>query len=376
MVEKAQVSAEFSDDTEWAQRTTYWQDFAPPKRRGAPRKFRYREPLMLCGHGAGILVDHNTLLIRNGFTHYPQRSEEIRLFPGDANLPDRIIILDASGRISFSALNWMFEQNISLVQLDWRGRVQMVGGSSYSANSKLVEAQRALQKNSKRRVEIARWLIREKISASIRMLSATIPKSEKIDNTILKLENWILEVDKPRKCNSISKIHGIEGGAASIYFQAWNGIPIKWSALKKRPIPDAWRKIGARKMSWRKSGQNARHPLNAMLNYGYAILISQMRTEIISAGLDPSIGIMHGISQNQIPLVYDLIEPLRPAVDRCILEFALSNTFSPSDFVINKFGGCRLNPQLAMEVVKSVQHACVTDPTVRAFLRRTTSSSH
>ena len=34
----------------------------------------------------GGRVDHHTLLIRNGFTYYPQKAEEIRCFPGDIGL--------------------------------------------------------------------------------------------------------------------------------------------------------------------------------------------------------------------------------------------------------------------------------------------------
>jgi CRISPR/Cas system-associated endonuclease Cas1 len=91
-----------------------------------------------------------------------------------------------------------------------------------------------------------------------------------------------------------------------------------------------------------------------MLNYGYALLISAVRTEMVSAGFDPSIGIAHRRSWNPIPLVYDLMEPLRPVVDLKILEFALANTFGPGDFTINNRGACRLNPQLAKAVTRKV----------------------
>jgi CRISP-associated protein Cas1 len=106
-------------------------------------------------------------------------------------------------------------------------------------------------------------------------------------------------------------------------------------------------------MAWKKDGNNARHPINAMLNYGYAMLIGQVQAGIVGAGLDPAIGITHGRHTNPIPLVYDLMEPLRPVVDRKILEFALSHTFTPGDFTINSQGGCRLNPQLAKAVANS-----------------------
>jgi CRISP-associated protein Cas1 len=43
------------------------------------------------------------------------------------------------------------------------------------------------------------------------------------------------------------------------------------------------------------SGRNryATHPVNAMLNYAYAVLESQMRIAAASQGLDPAIGYLH-----------------------------------------------------------------------------------
>jgi CRISPR-associated protein Cas1 len=120
-------------------------------------------------------------------------------------------------------------------------------------------------------------------------------------------------------------------------------------------------------MTWRKGAQNARHPINAMLNYGYGVLKSQIRSEIIAAGLDPSIGIIHGNDKNRNPLVSDLMEPLRPVVDRMILEFALSQTFTPGDFTINRLGGCRLNPQMA-KVIASGATTAIDNQTIMRFL--------
>ena len=107
-------------------------------------------------------------------------------------------------------------------------------------------------------------------------------------------------------------------------------------------------------MNWKKDGANARHPVNAMLNYGYAVLISQISIELAAKGFDLSIGIAHSGRRNPKALVYDFMEPLRPVVDRRILQFALAQTFTPGDFSINKWGGCRLNPQMAKAVVSGI----------------------
>jgi len=53
----------------------------------------------------------------------------------------------------------------------------------------------------------------------------------------------------------------------------------------------------------------------------------------------PSIEFAYRRSWNPIPLVYDLMEPLRPVVDGKVLEFALAHTFTPGDFTISSKGG-------------------------------------
>jgi hypothetical protein len=83
--------------------------------------------------------------------------------------------------------------------------------------------------------------------------------------------------------------------------------------------------------------------------------------------IDPSIGIMHGNRHNKMPLVSDLMESMRPLVDQQILKFALSQTFHPCDFTINRLGGCRLNPQMA-KVVASRLATLSAEQAVNGFL--------
>jgi CRISPR-associated endonuclease Cas1 len=343
------------DGSEWAERSEFWMSYSPPqKRRGPKKKYHYREPLILCGHGIRIRVDHQTLLIRTGLTHYPQKPEGIRLFPGDANLPDRLVILDGSGGVSFDALNWMAEQRIEFVRLDWRGEVSSIGGGSgYCARPEIVEMQRALR-GTKREMQIARSLIGQKIASSIETLKATLPKSEGRDAAIKSLASRLCKIRDPRALISKQQLLGLEGVCAAEYFKAWAGMPLNWKAKSRKPRPPNWSHIQSRGMVWRDNSKNARHAFNAMLNYGYGILINRVRSEVVAAGFDPAIGILHGNKTNRIPLVYDLMEPLRPEIDKAVLEFVRDNTFSPGDFSISKWGGCRLNPRLASVLTKAI----------------------
>ena len=62
--------------------------------------------------------------------------------------------------------------------------------------------------------------------------------------------------------------------------------------------------------------------LNIALNYGYAILRSITARAIVSAGLNPSLGVFHHHMYNPFCLADDLMEPLRPVVDRCVYRLA------------------------------------------------------
>lgn len=60
--------------------------------------------------------------------------------------------------------------------------------------------------------------------------------------------------------------------------------------------------------------------VNAMLNYGYAIIRALVARAIVGAGLLPTIGIHHHNRYDAYCLADDLMEPYRPYVDRIVLN--------------------------------------------------------
>lgn len=55
--------------------------------------------------------------------------------------------------------------------------------------------------------------------------------------------------------------------------------------------------------------------VNALLNYGYAVMRASCARAIVAAGLHPTLGIQHSNRGNAFALADDLIEPFRPLVD-------------------------------------------------------------
>lgn len=87
--------------------------------------------------------------------------------------------------------------------------------------------------------------------------------------------------------------------------------------------------------------------INAALNYGYTILLSQFNKEIVANGYLTQLGIKHCNYFNYFNLSSDLMEPFRPLIDRIVLEnfgkvfngtmkLELLNVFNKKVFIKNR----------------------------------------
>ena len=125
----------------------------------------------------------------------------------------------------------------------------------------------------------------------------------------------------------------MEANAAAAYFRARKGMPIKWQRTSKR---DSCKEIGQRTTLFHRTGnRNASHPVNAILNYAYTVLQSEIQINAITEGYDPTIGIMHEARDGSSVFIFDLMEPERPVTDRKVLEFIKGHIF---DWPILLFG--------------------------------------
>jgi len=59
---------------------------------------------------------------------------------------------------------------------------------------------------------------------------------------------------------------------------------------------------------------------NPCLNYLYGMLRNQVETAVLSVGLDPALGCMHRDGYCMPSLVFDLMEPFRPMIDKMLGE--------------------------------------------------------
>ncbi len=267
----------------------------------------------------------------------------------------RIVIVDGNGNVTLDALGWLTEQNVPLIRIDWRGNVTTVIGSNAGPDHRLVRAQLAAQEDKKAGLRIATSLIVAKLASSVETLR-TLSPSARTEKAIAVQLDGVRELKRSAP-KSIRVLIGVEGKSAQAYFAAWQGLPLHWKGVGRKPIPHDWRTFASRTslQSTKPQNRNASHPVNAMLNYGYAVLESRVRSETLANGYDPMIGDLHSYSKDRAAFVFDLMEPLRPGADRAVLDLVRNEPFEPADFTIRKDGVCRLNPELAKLLVSRLE---------------------
>ncbi|MFC1759089.1 CRISPR-associated endonuclease Cas1 [Planctomycetota bacterium] len=120
-------------------------------------------------------------------------------------------------------------------------------------------------------------------------------------------------------------VMGLEGTAGRIYFDCVSKLmpaDYTFSGRSRRPATDSF---------------------NAMLNYSYGVLYSQVEIALILAGLDPFVGFLHTDNYNKRSLVFDMIESFRIIAERATVLFFTGRRIKKS-FFREVPGGIELAP--------------------------------
>ena len=301
-------------------------------------------PLLLSGFGISIDVDKSHLIIR-------QKENLIEFEPH--RIPYDSIIIDGHyGSISFEAMRWLSKHDVSIALLNWNGNLLSTTHPQETLNAELKIKQYENYMNTESRLYIADQIVNQKIKSSLSLLKQ-LSKFYSIDLKTISKETQRFEngrskpMKKERKQSESAlknEIMMYEGRIASAY---WNEL----SKIFNQLAPDF--RFEARKnlsYSW---NMNASDPVNALLNYGYAILESMVRKGINTMGLDVSIGFLHEIAPSKHPLVYDLQELFRYVVDYSVIEL-LETGLKKSDFITTENYHIRLKPNTARLLIDKI----------------------
>lgn len=131
------------------------------------------------------------------------------------------------------------------------------------------------------------------------------------------------------QAEALDAVRGLEGVAARDYFEAF---PL----LLKR---------GEGEFSFdSRSRRPPRDSINALLSFGYALLLQDCAGALAGVGLDPAVGFLHEERPGRLSLALDLMEELRtPVVDRLVFSLVNRGQIAQADFRNEEGGAVLLN---------------------------------
>lgn len=297
-----------------------------------------RGVVTLWGYGIRVCVERGHLTLEDGICADRHKARFARIGHGLR----RLVVIGSDGFVSLSAIRWLADQDAAFVMLDRDGSVLATTGPVRPSDARLRRAQ-ALAHESGAAVEIAQELIREKLDGQERLARDVLSNPISAE-TIARARGAI------SAAKTIEAIRFLESQAAYSYWGAWKNLPINFPKRELRRVPNHWRSFGARISPLTRSPRLAANPLNAMLNYLYALLESEACLAIAALGLDPGLGVLHADAPARNSLALDVMEPVRPQIDAYLLKWISRETLKREWFFEQPDGNCRLMGPFAVQL--------------------------
>lgn len=224
-------------------------------------------------------------------------------------------------QLTTPAASLLLQHEVDIVFLSlygtFRGRLAYSG----SKHARLRHAQLRLTGDEGKALAVAARIVQAKLANQRNTLLRL--SDQVVNRQATAIERASQNIQRMRseciKARTLDSLRGYEGRAAADYFGAIRVLlPVGWDfpGRKYHPAPD---------------------PFNALLSFGYALLLKDCSAAIQLVGLDPYLGCFHELDYGKPSLTLDLMEEFRPlAVDRPALQMALSGAIQPTDFVFTQ----------------------------------------
>lgn len=170
------------------------------------------------------------------------------------------------------------------------------------------------------------------------------------EEAVVKLANVVQRV---RCAGTVEEIRGLEGEAASYYFNAFGALLVaqkddfKFTERSRRPPLD---------------------PMNALLSFLYVLLAHDCAGAVKSIGLDSQVGFLHALRPGRESLALDLMEEFRAFfADRVALSLVNRGQIKRKDFKYTESGAVELSDAARKTVLVEWQNR-KRDQIVHPFL--------
>lgn len=136
------------------------------------------------------------------------------------------------------------------------------------------------------------------------------------------IEGFQQDIRSAQRAHNLGELLGAEGQAAARYFR---NFPAMISRADDQSLRFDFEKRNRRPPT---------DPVNALLSYGYALLVRTWTMTLTAVGFDPYRGFYHQPRYGRPALSLDMMEPFRPLVaDSCVIQAINNGEVRPSDFI-------------------------------------------
>ncbi|MCL3836876.1 CRISPR-associated endonuclease Cas1 [Aeromicrobium duanguangcaii] len=208
---------------------------------------------------------------------------------------DRIVAFGSVG-VTAGVRRWASDHGKEVVFASRRGSVHGVYVPTDGRRRLLrLRAQFSAADDPERSLEFACRVVEAKLAKQIVLLQRS-GRREIAESTRDSIQAMRRLARMVPEAKSVDEAMGLEGAAAREYFPALG-----------RLVPD--------EMAFSlRSRRPPRDLPNACLSFGYTLLTGEAVTALLSAGLEPAVGMLHAEQENRPSLALDLMEEFRPLV--------------------------------------------------------------
>lgn len=295
---------------------------------------------------ASLYVDRRgvTLSLDGDAIAFHEEGERIGTVPV---APLERVYLRGDVRLSSSLLGRLGAHGIGVVVLSGRKAQPTLLLPRPHNDARIRVAQIEAARTAEIALRLAQWLVRGKIRAQ-RTLIAEIGEAR--PDIGLPCRTALDALDRmaghARLKPDLAQLRGLEGAAAAAYFAAYvRAFPasLNFSGRNRRPPRD---------------------PANAALSLAYTLLHAEAVLACHGHGFDPYVGFLHELDFARESLACDLVEPLRPVIDRFVWRLFAEQTLRARDFSNERDGSC-----LLQKAGREHFYAAVDEPLIEARKR-------
>ncbi len=248
----------------------------------------------------------------------------------------RQVVVFGNVQMSTQALECLATLEVPVAYLTSYGRFVAALQPAPAKNVHLRTNQFRIFADPQRALDLAKAVVKAKIANQRTLLMRSL-RSRPLDDPT-PLENPIRGSDEPaarEMAELLTRIDrvadpavllGTEGQAAALYFS-------QFARMIKLPVPT---KSGSTTFEFRSRNRRPpRDPVNALLSFGYAMLLKDCFSALCTVGFDPYCGFFHVGRHGKPSLALDLMEEFRAIIaDSVVLTLINTGGLTPHDFLV------------------------------------------